>query len=156
MGIELVNRVSIKKDGVYVSSHSSNDTSPFTSNKNNPLTEMYKSKGQKAVDRHLVYLALDGIIEFTGKHKSIAPYNKAIDKFYNDKSNEPLITGLNIKTNKIDDMFYKRQTLDNNGNIKLNDLILERKELKEKKLNIISDMVQDERNKLISQEMEVD
>ena len=28
MSTELINRITVKKDGVYVSSHSSNDTSP--------------------------------------------------------------------------------------------------------------------------------
>ena len=31
MSTELINRITVKKDGVYVSSHSSNDTSPYHS-----------------------------------------------------------------------------------------------------------------------------
>ena len=30
MSTELINRITVKKDGVYLSSHSSNDTEPFT------------------------------------------------------------------------------------------------------------------------------
>lgn len=31
MSTELINRITVKKDGVYLSSHSSNDTAPFHS-----------------------------------------------------------------------------------------------------------------------------
>lgn len=31
MSYELINRITVKKDGVYISSHSNNDTAPFHS-----------------------------------------------------------------------------------------------------------------------------
>ena len=43
MSTELINRITVKKDGVYISSHSSNDTAPFHSWRCKGLSEVYKS-----------------------------------------------------------------------------------------------------------------
>ena len=155
MGRELINRVSVKKDGVYISTHSSNDTAPFTSYKNNRLTKAFIQDGQKGLDKELLSWGFD-YVEFVGRHKSIAPYKKAINKFWENRDNRPLINEINAKTELIDTMFYKRETLDSTGNIRLNDLILERKELEDKKLDIALDTVQYTRDSIISEEMELD
>ena len=54
MSSELINRISIKKDGVYVSTHSRNDTSPYTSVKIEFLTKAYREKGQRGLDKEVV------------------------------------------------------------------------------------------------------
>ena len=46
MSTELINRITVKKDGVYLSSHSSNDTAPFHSWRCKSLSEIYAAEGQ--------------------------------------------------------------------------------------------------------------
>lgn len=54
MSTELINRITVKKDGVYISSHSSNDTAPFHSWRCKGLSEIYAAEGQKGLDREIV------------------------------------------------------------------------------------------------------
>lgn len=84
MSSELINRISIKKDGVYISTHSRNDTSPYTSVKVNFLTEAYKEKGQEELDKKIIDMCFN-YCELRGNHKSILPYKVAIEKAINDK-----------------------------------------------------------------------
>ena len=44
MSTELINRITVKKDGVYVSSHSSNDTSPYHSLILSRLVDTFSSR----------------------------------------------------------------------------------------------------------------
>ena len=59
MSYELVNRITVKKDGVYISSHSNNDTAPFHSHRIKSLSEIYFEKGEFALDVALVVFLLD-------------------------------------------------------------------------------------------------
>lgn len=54
MSTELINRITVKKDGVYLSSHSSNDTAPFHAWRCNSLSEIYAAEGQAGLDREIV------------------------------------------------------------------------------------------------------
>ena len=83
MSSELINRITIKKDGIYISTHSRNDTSPYTSIKVDFLTEAYKEKGQKELDKIIIDMCFN-YCELRGNHKSILPYKVAIEKAIND------------------------------------------------------------------------
>ena len=54
MSTELINRITVKKDGVYLSSHSSNDTVPFHSWRCKGLSEVYAAEGQAGLDREVI------------------------------------------------------------------------------------------------------
>ncbi len=54
MSTELINRITVKKDGVYLSSHSSNDTAPFHAWRCKSLSEIYAAEGQAGLDREIV------------------------------------------------------------------------------------------------------
>lgn len=84
MSTELINRITIKKDGVYISTHSSNDTSPFYSTKNDFLTDTYNEQGQEGLDKAIIDLCFYNC-ELKGNHKSIVPYKEAIEKAIYDK-----------------------------------------------------------------------
>ncbi len=78
MSTELINRITVKKDGVYLSSHSSNDTAPFLSRRNGRLSEVYAAEGQKGLDREVVRLLYE-YASLRGSHKSLARYRYAVD-----------------------------------------------------------------------------
>lgn len=78
MSTELINRITIKKDGVYVSSHSSNDTSPYHSWRCKGLSEIYAAEGQKGLDREVVRMLYE-YAELRGSHKSLDRYRYAVD-----------------------------------------------------------------------------
>lgn len=84
MATELINRISIKKDGVYVSTHSNNDTSPYHSVKVDFLTEAYRKGGQQELDKEMIDMFFYNS-DFRGNHKSIIPYSRAIEKVIKDK-----------------------------------------------------------------------
>lgn len=84
MSTELINRITIKKDGVYISTHSSNDTSPFYSTKNDLLTDTYNKEGQEGLDKAIIDLCFYNC-ELRGSHISIVTYKKAIEKAIYDK-----------------------------------------------------------------------
>lgn len=77
MSIELINRITIKKDGVYISTHSNNDTSPYHSVKIDMLTEAYLTGGQRELDLKIVDM-LFSFCDLRGSHKSVIPYKNAI------------------------------------------------------------------------------
>ena len=78
MSTELINRITVKKDGVYVSSHSSNDTSPYHSWRCRGLSEIYDAEGQKGLDREVIRMLYE-YAELRGTHKSLARYRYAKD-----------------------------------------------------------------------------
>ena len=78
MSTELINRITIKKDGVYVSSHSSNDTAPFHSWRCKGLSEVYAAEGQKGLDREVIRMLYE-YAELRGSHKSLERYRYAKD-----------------------------------------------------------------------------
>lgn len=78
MGTELINRITVKKDGVYLSSHSSNDTAPFHSWRCKGLSEVYAAEGQKGLDREIIRMLYE-YAELRGTHKSLERYRYAKD-----------------------------------------------------------------------------
>ena len=78
MSTELINRITVKKDGVYLSSHSSNDTSPYHSWRCNGLSEIYAAEGQKGFDREVIRMLYE-YAELRGSHKSLDRYRYAKD-----------------------------------------------------------------------------
>ena len=96
--MELIKQITIKKDGVYISTKSSNDSSNYTSVKNESLTETYKNNGQEGLDKRIIELCLD-CCELRGNHNSILPYKNVINKMYDYP--------------EFMDMFYKIRELEN-------------------------------------------
>lgn len=84
MSTELINRITVKKDGVYISSHSSNDTAPFHSWRCKGLSEIYAAEGQKGLDREIVCMLYE-YAQLRGSHKSLDRYRYAIDSFQAQK-----------------------------------------------------------------------
>ena len=85
MSVELINRISIKKDGVYVSTHSSNDTALYHSVKINKLTQVYLRGGQKELDKEVINMCFS-FCRLKDNHKSILPYKNAINSAINSLS----------------------------------------------------------------------
>lgn len=84
MSRELVNRITIKKDGIYISSHSNNDTAPFCSRRSKRLSEIYDNEGQKGLDREIICMLYE-YWELRGSHKSLDRYRYAIDGLQAEK-----------------------------------------------------------------------
>ena len=78
MSTELINRITIKKDGVYLSSHSSNDTSPFHSWRCGGLSDIYVAEGQKGLDREVIRMLYE-YAELRGSHKGKRRENRTGD-----------------------------------------------------------------------------
>lgn len=95
MSTELINRITVKKDGVYLSSHSSNDTAPFHSWRCKGLSEVYDAEGQKGLDREVIRMLYE-YAQLRGSHKSLDRYRYASDspeahaiyKKYSDQIND--------------------------------------------------------------------
>ena len=84
MSTELINRITVKKDGVYISSHSTNDTAPFHSWRCKGLSEIYAAEGQKGLDREIVCMLYE-YAQLRGSHKSLDRYRYAIDSLQAQK-----------------------------------------------------------------------
>ena len=78
MSTELINRITVKKDGVYLSSHSSNDTSPYHSWRCKSWSEIYAVEGQKGLDREVIRMLYE-YAELRGSHRSRERYRYAKD-----------------------------------------------------------------------------
>ena len=84
MSTELINRITVKKDGVYISSHSSKDTAPCHSWRCKGLSEIYAAEGQKGLDREIVCMLYE-YAQLRGSHKSLDRYRYAIDSLQAQK-----------------------------------------------------------------------
>lgn len=81
MSRELINRITLKKDGVYLSHKSSNCDENYYSHKVNFLFDAYWRGGQKGLDIEIIKL-LEAGNEVRGNHKSIIPYKNVMRDFY--------------------------------------------------------------------------
>ena len=149
MSRELINRITIKKDGVYISTHSSNDTSPFYSNKSSNLTNSYIKDGQIGLDKEILKMLLN-YGELVGNHKSVIPYQKALDDLYNSKTKASL-----GKVRSLEDLLWNYDyNLKNNPDYKKivgmtkNELKTEYNKEYDKLLTELANLVQDYRQKL--------
>lgn len=84
MATELINRITIKKDGVYVSTHSSNDNAPYHSVRIKSLSGVYKDEGQRGLDREVIRMLYE-YASLRGNHHSLKRYYYALNSSYNDK-----------------------------------------------------------------------
>ena len=73
MGYELINRIEVKKDGVYLSSHSNNDDSPYHLWRSQTLSDVYSTEGQAGLDREIIRLIYEDA-QLYGCHSSLARY----------------------------------------------------------------------------------
>lgn len=71
MSATLIDRIEIKKDGVYLSTHSSDDVSSYRTWKSEELSEAYKMDGQKGLDREMFRIFYE-YAELGDFHKSTA------------------------------------------------------------------------------------
>ena len=78
MSTELINRITVKKDGVYLSSHSSNDTEPFHAWRCKSLFEIYAAEGQTGLDREIICMLYE-YAQLRGSHKSLDRYRYAME-----------------------------------------------------------------------------
>ena len=54
MGYPLINRITVKKDGVYFSHKENNDDMPYYSSKINGATKAYEEGGRKGLDKYVL------------------------------------------------------------------------------------------------------
>lgn len=76
MSYPLINRITVKKDGVYFSHKENNDSMPYYSSKINGATNAYENGGRKGLDEYMLkYIGVgqeDGFIgQLRGNHPSI-------------------------------------------------------------------------------------
>ena len=77
-GVELVNRITVKKDGVYLSTHSKNDTALYSSHRVGFLSDAYAVGGQKELDKQ-IFMPLYDQVELRGTHESVVRYRNVWD-----------------------------------------------------------------------------
>lgn len=106
MGKELINRITKKKDGIYVSTHSSNDDAPYHSVKIDSLTNIYKQEGQKGLDREIISM-LFNYTELRGSHHSLQRYLYAYNSKYAEKWYKKYTDKMNYYYEKLDDIDKK-------------------------------------------------
>lgn len=153
MSWELVNRISIKKDGVYMSTHSNNDDSNYHSVKIERLSNAYKL-GQRELDKEIIDMYFD-FIEFRGNHKSILPYKNVLTKCLCNKE----ILDIYNKQREIEDKIFdiangfgEFKEIEKNkrdkmcANLKMNTLA----KIKEQRNSILVDKIEEERKFLNS------
>lgn len=75
MSVEYIKRITVKKDGVYLCTKSSNDSIPYRSVRIDSLSEIYREKGQEGLDKELIGMFLDYCVP-KGDHKSVLPFKK--------------------------------------------------------------------------------
>lgn len=96
MGYELINRITIKKDGVYISSHSNNDNAPYTSHRIDTLSKIYAEEGQKGLDREMFKMFYE-YAQPRGKHKSIERYRRVLNSVEASLLHQKFIDVINEK-----------------------------------------------------------
>ena len=79
MSVELINRITRKKDGrVVISSHSSNDTAPYHAWECKSLTKIFVASGEAALDKEIVRMCME-YCQLRGSHPSVVRYRNIID-----------------------------------------------------------------------------
>lgn len=76
MSYPLINRITVKKDGVYFSHKENNDSMPYYSSKINGATKAYNEGGRKGLDEYMLkYIGVgqeDGFVgQLRGSHPSV-------------------------------------------------------------------------------------
>ncbi len=152
MSSELIDRITIKKDGVYISTHSSNDSLPYTSVKVDSLTKTYNENGQRGLDKEIIDMCFS-YCELRGNHKSIIPYFRAINKAMDDQNFIDIIKEyqkLNSKAFSIANRFDEYEDLTEDESKKMyNELKPKLKKLIDERNEFVVDLVEKERRKII-------
>lgn len=78
MGRELINRMSIKKDGVYISTKSINCSEPYRAVRNYYLSQSYLCEGSLGLDKAMWEFLLN-CLEIRGNHPSLTKYKRVIE-----------------------------------------------------------------------------
>ncbi|HBF7768604.1 hypothetical protein NAU98_15570 [Clostridioides difficile] len=73
MSAELIDRIEVKKDGVYLSTHMPEDAGSYRTWRSGELSEAYQKDGQKGLDREM-FLILYEYAALGGFHKSTERY----------------------------------------------------------------------------------
>jgi hypothetical protein len=73
MSTELIKAVFVRHDGVYLYSKSNNDDFPFREWKCESLTDVYKSEGQRGLDREIVRMLCE-YAKIESNHPSLERY----------------------------------------------------------------------------------
>lgn len=74
MSAELIDRIEIKRDGVYLSTHMPEDAGSYRTWRSDELSEAYQKDGQKGLDREM-FLILYEYAALGSFHKSTARYH---------------------------------------------------------------------------------
>lgn len=151
MSIELINRITLKKDGIYVSTHSNNDTSPYHSVKIDYLTKAYINGGIKGLDKEIIDMCFEFCV-LTGKHESVLPYRQAINRAINNNEFIEILK----ETHRLEDKKFEianemgdYKNLTKKQSKKLYDEVaLKVKELKYKRNEFVAKLVQEERKSI--------
>lgn len=102
MSRELINRIKKQKDGIYVSTHSSNDSTPYHWVKIDFLTDIYNKEGQKGLDKEIINMMFN-YVELRGTHKSLQRYLYAYNSKYTDKLYKKYTDKMNYYYDMLDD-----------------------------------------------------
>lgn len=100
MSVELINRITVKKDGVYISSKSSNCSEPYRSNLIPSLSEIYKEKGEKALTKELIQMFMDYCAP-RGTHRSIQIFASLPNRLSYKKAYSEMIDKKNAAWDKL-------------------------------------------------------
>ena len=100
MNTKLINRITIKKDGVYVSSKPIGTKSKFHSERNSSLSSIYENRGQVGLDIEVIRLALTGA-KLIGNHPSIKRYRHVIDPFIKSEAYSDMQTVIKNNWDKL-------------------------------------------------------
>lgn len=77
MAATLIDRIEIRKDGVYLSTHLPEDTGSYKTWKSEELSEAYQRDGQKGLDREM-FRVLYEYAALGDFHKSTARYHRIL------------------------------------------------------------------------------
>lgn len=80
-----INRITVKKDGVYISARDPEELGPFRSRFSEILTKAYREGGQRGLDQKIFELDNSMQIELHGNHPSIKRYR---DTLYSSEAKE--------------------------------------------------------------------
>lgn len=152
MAIELINRITLKKDGIYVSTHSNNDDSPYQSVKVDFLTEAYINGGIKGLDRAIINIYFD-FCDFRGTNESVLPYRYAINKAMKNKEFIEILKetrSLNDKAFEIANRFGKYKNLTKEQSVALyNEFEPKVNEAENKRNEFVAKIVGEERKSIL-------
>ena len=76
--MQIINRITVKKDGVYISARDPEEPRAFRSRLSEKLTKAYREGGQRGLDQKIFDLEDSMQIELRGDHPSIRRYKDTL------------------------------------------------------------------------------